>query len=161
LHCLLKRDFAAFYSTTKLTHQLLYLPDTPREYVEQLAKRIGPESFAAAAAMLWPLTGRRIFECPLLVIGGAQDKVLPVRYLRRTAKALGANLVVLKNAAHSCISDIGWERAAAACLEWLASSGLAPAAGDASAIATPAANVVQTCAQSGRAVSASASSTSR
>jgi pimeloyl-ACP methyl ester carboxylesterase len=119
LRCLAKRDFAQFYRTVEETHDMLYLPTTPRADVERWARRIGPESFRAAAEMLWPLRGPRSFRCPVLVIGGVEDRVVPVTHLAKTAEALGATLIVLENAAHALILDHGWEAAAHCIAEWL------------------------------------------
>jgi pimeloyl-ACP methyl ester carboxylesterase len=127
LRCLVKRDFAQFYRTVGETHDMLYLATTPRAQVETFARRVGPESFRAAAEMLWPLTGRRSFDCPLLVIGGAEDRVVPVKHLAKTADALGATLIVLENAAHAVMVDHGWEEAARRIAEWLDRCGLGSA----------------------------------
>ena len=128
LRCLAKRDFAAFYSTIEETHEMLYLPTTPRAHVENCARRIGPESFRAAAEMLWPLSGRRSFDCPVLVIGGANDRVVPVKHLATTAEAFAATLIVLENAAHALILDHGWEEAARRIAQWLERCGVAASA---------------------------------
>jgi pimeloyl-ACP methyl ester carboxylesterase len=119
LRSLLKRDFAQFYRSPELVHDLLFLPTTPRPLVEECAKRIGPESFRAALEMLLPLRGSRSFGCPVLLIAAGRDRIVPVRHVRRTAAAFGAALAVFENAAHNAILDIGWEDVAARIAGWL------------------------------------------
>jgi hypothetical protein len=72
--------------------------------------------------MLLPLAGTRSFGCPVLVIGGAKDKSVPLAHVRKTAAALSATLAVLDDAAHDLILDIGWENAAARARNWLENS---------------------------------------
>ena len=119
LRCFAKRDFAAFYATPELTRELLFLPTTPAALVEECSKRIGPESFRAALEMLLPLSGRKHFECTVLVIGGAKDKVVPVTHLQKTAEALGAECQLIEGAAHELMLDDGWEDAAERIRAWL------------------------------------------
>ena len=119
LRCLWKRDFAQFYSSPELVHDLLFLRTTPRSHVAECAAQIGPESFRAACEMLLPWRGPRAFDCPVLVVGGAQDKIVPPRHVAKTAEALGAKLEILDPAAHNLIIDLRWEAAAERIAVWL------------------------------------------
>ena len=127
LRCLAKRDFTQFYHSPKITHELLFRSTTPRAEVERWHPRMGGESFRAGAAMLWPLGGRRSFDCPVLVVGGTKDKVVPLRSTRRTADALGATMLTIENAAHELMLDRGWEEVAAKVAGWLNANGVGPA----------------------------------
>ena len=120
LRCLLKRDFAAFFHTPTLTHELLFRASTPRSEVVQVHRKIGGESFRAAAEMLPPLRGSRSFGCPVLVVNGTADKVVPHRYAEKTADALGATMISIDGAAHELMLDRGWEDVARRVRDWLA-----------------------------------------
>jgi non-heme chloroperoxidase len=126
LRCLWKRDFGAFFHSPELTHDLLFRATTPRIEVEEVHRRIGPESFLAAAEMLPPFRGRRSFDCPVLVVGGTQDKVVPLRYIRHTAYALGATLVTIEGAAHELMLDRDWRAVADEIAGWLRGNDFAP-----------------------------------
>ena len=127
LRCLLKRDFAAFYHSPALTHELLFRSSTPREEVEAVHRRIGGESFRAATEMLFPLRGRRSLNCPVLVVSGTKDKVVPLRHAMKTADALGATMNTVAGAAHELMLDRDCEMVAATIAEWLHANGLEPA----------------------------------
>jgi pimeloyl-ACP methyl ester carboxylesterase len=126
LRCLWKRDFAAFYHSPGLTHALLFRRATSRAEVETLHRRIGRESFRAATEMLLPLRGRRSFDCPLLVLSGTADKVVPIRYAKKTADALGATMIAIEDGAHELMLDWGWADVAHRIAEWLMTNGLCP-----------------------------------
>lgn len=123
LRCLLELDFAQFYSSPRLVHELLFLRTTPRAEVERYAGLIERESFRAACEMLLPWRDGRAFDCPVLVVGGTHDKIVPPRHVVKTAKAMGAALELLDPAAHDLILDRGWEAAAERIAQWLGARG--------------------------------------
>lgn len=124
LRALARRDFAALYDSPQLTHELPFRASTPRAYVDRYTPRIGPESFRAALEMLLPLRGRRSFDCPLLVVGGTEDRIVPLAHVSRTASVFGATMVVVENAAHELMLDIGWEAVADRIKSWIEEHGL-------------------------------------
>ena len=150
---LMRRDFAALYDSPQLVHELLFLSTTPRAHVEKYALHIGPESFRAALEMLLPLRGRRSFDCPVLVVGGTEDRIVPLRHAVKTANALGATMAVMEDAAHELMLDLGWERVADRIRDWL--ERIACACVNDAAQSSPRAGV--THALPGRTASASAS----
>ncbi len=76
---------------------------------------------------LWILDRNRVTEvdassitCPLLVIGGAQDRIMPVSVVRKTArKYRDATYWEYADHAHKVIMEPGWEKIAADIADWL------------------------------------------
>ena len=127
LRCLVKLDFAQFFHSPQITHELLFRSTTPRAEVARWHPKISNESFRAAAALLWPLRGRRSFDCPMLLVGGTDDKVVPHRFHKKTAAALDADLLTIEGGTHELMLDRGWDEIAARIIEWLAANRLATA----------------------------------
>jgi pimeloyl-ACP methyl ester carboxylesterase len=61
---------------------------------------------------------------PVVVLGGAADRFIPVDEVWRTAAYFGTRPVILPDVAHTLMLDTRWEKAAEALLAWL--RGLAP-----------------------------------
>ena len=62
---------------------------------------------------------RRI-RCPVLVVGGTQDRFVPVYVARRLAAKYSAQYLEFADHAHFIVWEPGWERPASAIAEWLA-----------------------------------------
>lgn len=68
-------------------------------------------------------------RCPLLVVAGAEDRVIPVRTARGLARRFGADFEVASGHAHWLPGEPGWEALADGVAGWLARKGIAqPAA---------------------------------
>ena len=64
---------------------------------------------------------REKVKAPVLAIAGEKDLIHPPSTVRQTAERLGGKALVMPGMSHWLLSEPGWEKAAAACLDWLAS----------------------------------------
>lgn len=102
----------------------------PPEEQRATYARFVPESGRAAAEIgLWPLDPHRASRvdpakvtCPLLVLGGSEDRITPVTVVRKVASRYGARAEFreLPNHAHWLMAEPGWEEVASCVVEWLA-----------------------------------------
>ena len=58
-------------------------------------------------------------KCPMLVIGGRQDRIVSEKLVRVTAERYGAELVMLDDHAHWLLEEPNWEKIAERIGEWL------------------------------------------
>lgn len=58
---------------------------------------------------------------PVLALAGEKDLIHPPATVRQTAERLGGKARVMPGMSHWLLSEPGWETAATACLDWLAS----------------------------------------
>jgi pimeloyl-ACP methyl ester carboxylesterase len=104
--------------------------------------RMDPEAGKAVAAQMVAESGRALFEtlnwwldpfmttqvdaarirAPVLAISGGADLIHPPSTVRQTAKRLNAEVQVFDGMSHWLIGEPGWDKVAAACLEWLAAA---------------------------------------
>ena len=63
--------------------------------------------------------GKPDFPCDVIVMGGAEDKVVDVEGLQETADYYGVTPVVLPDTAHDLMLDTRWEVAAQRLDQWL------------------------------------------
>ena len=67
-------------------------------------------------------------KAPVLALVGERDRIHPPTTVVQTAERLGAAFNVLPEMSHWLVAEPGWEKAADACLQWLAAEGaLSPA----------------------------------
>ena len=88
--------------------------------------RMGPESTRAMFDMYsgdMPDPGRRA-ACPILVVGAAEDALIPDTFVRATARSFDAPHRVFDGIGHLMMLDAGWEEVAEHLDEWLERSGL-------------------------------------
>jgi pimeloyl-ACP methyl ester carboxylesterase len=65
-------------------------------------------------------------RAPVLAIAGERDLIHPPSTVRQTAARLGGTMQVMPGMSHWLVGEPGWDKVAAACLDWM--SGLAKAA---------------------------------
>jgi len=83
--------------------------------------RMGPESTRAMFDMYsgeMPDPGRRA-ACPILVVGAAEDALIPDTFVRATARSFDAPHRVFDGIGHLMMLDAGWEEVAEHLDEWL------------------------------------------
>jgi pimeloyl-ACP methyl ester carboxylesterase len=114
----------------------------PRQAAYGLFHRLPPDEQGRRIAGMTEDSGRVLFEialpaldrrgaarvevervgCPLLIVAGAEDRIIPRASSRRLASRYGgrARYVELPNHAHWLMGEPGWQNTAAICAEWLA-----------------------------------------
>ena len=96
---------------------------------QRIFARCGPEAGRALFEMIfWMFDVRRAsyvnavnVECPLLVVGAAEDLVISAATVRKTAEKYQhvSTYLEFEGFGHMLLLEPGWEQIAAACLEWI------------------------------------------
>ena len=58
-------------------------------------------------------------RAPVLVGSGGRDLISPPSTVRQTAARLGADILIFEGMSHWLIGELGWEKVAQSCLDWL------------------------------------------
>lgn len=88
--------------------------------------RMGPESTRA----MFDMYGGDLPDptqtsaCPMLVLGAAEDELIPSAFVRATARSYGAPLQVLDGIGHVMMLDAAWEAVADCILAWVQKNGI-------------------------------------
>lgn len=84
--------------------------------------RLQSESLRALAEAQWPrpVASAQLLGVPALVLGAAEDPLVPPDSLLRTAWLHGAEQVTMDQLGHAMMLDAGWRRVAEAMLRFLA-----------------------------------------
>jgi pimeloyl-ACP methyl ester carboxylesterase len=120
---LLTLDVRVVYGTPALTHKMLFSADMGKAKVEEYAGRLGKESFRAALDMMFCLPRPKRVASPLLVVGAANDAVVPPRAIEKTGRAYRAEFKIFPDMAHDMMLEDGWEDVAAYIVGWLKAKG--------------------------------------
>lgn len=102
--------------------ELFYSPAIDEESVRQYSEAIGNESYRAFLDMLilaLPRPSKIRGKVPMLVLGGAEDRIFPPDAVRATAAAYGTSAQIFDSMAHNLMLEVGWERVAGAIGDWL------------------------------------------
>ena len=104
----------------------LFAPGLREDRARRYLARMGQES---TRAMLDMYGGdlpdpRRIARCPMLVMGAAEDALIPAAFVRATARSYGAEPHILDGIGHLMMLDAAWEAAAGCLLDWMRRNGL-------------------------------------
>lgn len=100
--------------------------DVPDDVAARYVARMTGESAAAVMDMLGGnlVDTRLVGPIPLLMLGGAEDRLIPPAYVRAAARRFGVEAAILPGIAHGLMLGRGWETVAARIRDWL--TGLAP-----------------------------------
>lgn len=112
-------------ATPELARSAFFADDLPEADSDRYWSLLQDESYLAYIDMLLlrrPHPGR--VTTPVLVIGGAADRLFSNREMERTARAYGGRAVIVPDAAHDLMLDPRWRRIAEAMLSWLEARGL-------------------------------------
>jgi len=108
------------------TRSMFYSADVPEADVVEYSAALGNESYRAFLDMLVlrlprrKRIRRRIADgLPVLVLGGAEDRIFGPDDVRSTAAAYGVEAVSFPGMAHNLMLDVGWEDVAARIADWL------------------------------------------
>lgn len=105
------------------TRELFYSATIDEESVRRYAAALGNESYRAFLDMLvlrLPRKAKIRGKVPMLVLGGAEDRIFPPTDVRATAAAYGTTAQIFDGMAHNLMLEVGWERVAGAIEDWLA-----------------------------------------
>jgi pimeloyl-ACP methyl ester carboxylesterase len=105
--------------TPSLARSLFFADDMSDDEVAALWSRLGDEAFRAYLDMLLRRAKPTQVLTPVLVVAAGRDRIMSVAEQRATARAYGAEAVVIEGAAHDLMLDPLWEEAARSILEWL------------------------------------------
>jgi alpha-beta hydrolase superfamily lysophospholipase len=121
---LLTLDVRIVYGTPLLAHKMLFSAGLEKAKVERYAARLGHESFRAALDMMFYLPRPKRVTTPLLVLGAANDAVVPTRAIEKTGRAYQADCKIFPRMAHDMMLEDGWEDVAEYIAGWLKAKGL-------------------------------------
>jgi pimeloyl-ACP methyl ester carboxylesterase len=108
-----------------IARECLFSADMPDELVEKYQKQMQDESFRAYLDELGlNLVRPQRVKTPLLVLGAANDVVIPTRTVEATAHIYGTRAKFFPNMAHDAMLETGWEQIAEMILNWLDERGL-------------------------------------
>ena len=100
----------------------LFHQPMPPEALLRLAMRAQPESHRAIWDMTWfdlPCVSRA-HRPPMLVLGAAEDQIIPPSQVEATAKAWGVDAHIFPNVGHGLMMETDWQAPATYIADWLA-----------------------------------------
>jgi non-heme chloroperoxidase len=95
----------------------------PPEERERLQKLMVPESGRMLLDLVLGGLAVGRLPCPLLMLGAAQDRVIPTAMVRRIARKYAADYREYAEFGHNIIVEFGWERVAGDIMDWLEANG--------------------------------------
>lgn len=119
------RSLYPFVETSALARESLFSESAPEAEVERYSRLLQDESYPAFLDMLvfdLPKPGK--VTTPILVLGGAGDRLFSPGEVEATARAYGAEAFVLPDIAHDMMLEREWEVPATKILSWLTGRGL-------------------------------------
>lgn len=106
--------------TPQLAHNAFFSADLPAEKVEKYFKGIQQESFAGVFDVnLFYLPRPKRVKTPMLVLGGATDKVFTVREVEGTGRAYNTTAEIFPYTAHDMMLEVNWKAVADRIIAWL------------------------------------------
>jgi len=107
-------------ASSDMVREEAYSEDLPEKQFLAYWARMQDESFAAYLDMMafnLPKPGK--VKTPLLVLGGARDKMFMPGEVEATARAYGVNHEIIPDLAHAAMLDPRWQSVAERILAWL------------------------------------------
>jgi pimeloyl-ACP methyl ester carboxylesterase len=120
----LKLDVRTVYGTPALVREMLFSADIENAKLERYAGLVSKESFRAFLEMMFYLPKPRKVKSPMLVLGAANDTIVPPRAVRSTGRAYQSTAKIFPGMAHDMMLEDGWEEVAAYIRLWLEAKGL-------------------------------------
>lgn len=112
LHALFTFSFKPVFNTYPKAKRLMFANHFPDDELQPIVARMQDESFRAYLdMMLLNFPSTKSTGVPLLMIGGENDFLVRPSSLKKNAKQLDAELVLMKGA-HNINMEKGWERVA-------------------------------------------------
>ena len=119
------QSFGQSWGSPSVMHETLFSSLLPTDRALRYLARMGPES---TRAMLDMYGGdlpeqRKMGACPMLVMGAAEDALIPSAFVRATARSYGAPPQILDGIGHLMMLDLAWRTAADCLLDWMRQNG--------------------------------------
>lgn len=104
------------------TREMFFSSQIDEDSVRRYSAALGNESYRAFLDMLilkLPRKSKIRGKAPMLVLGGAEDRVFSPADVRATAAAYGTTAQMFDGMAHNLMLEVGWERVAGTIATWL------------------------------------------
>lgn len=113
------------YATPQTMRVALFSETMPATLAKAYFSRMGNESRRATLDMfgLGVIDPARVPRMPMLVLGAAQDILIPPAFVRATARSYGTEAEIFPDMAHGMMLERGWEAVARRIHDWLAAEG--------------------------------------
>ena len=114
------------WGSVETMRRALLPDDVPAAVAAPYLARMNGESLTAMMDMSGGdlVDIRRVGPVPLLLLGGAEDRLIPPAYIRSAARAYGVEADILPGIAHGMMLGPGWETVARRLHDWLIGLGL-------------------------------------
>jgi pimeloyl-ACP methyl ester carboxylesterase len=109
------------FSTRERARRFLFSREASDADIDRYVARLGRESFRAMLGMAFNLPRvRKIRQraCPMLVLGGGADTLVPPSEVEGTARAYGAPCTIFPGMGHDLMLEPHWQRVAERMREW-------------------------------------------
>lgn len=118
-------EFGSLFANASRMHETLFAGNVPEAVVRRYAGRLTEESHRAWLDMSgYNLPSpARMRDVPVLVIGGAEDTIIPPAFVKSAARLVGARAEILPDLGHALMLEPGWERVAERIADWLVEHG--------------------------------------
>lgn len=103
---------------------LFFREGDDRPEVAAWVARLQDESYPAYLSMMVAPPRPKAVRDPMFVIAGGADAIFSVAEEEKTARAYGAEFLLIDDAAHDLMLDPAWERVAEAIASWLGDRGI-------------------------------------
>ena len=120
----LTMDVRRVFGTPTLVREMLFSAGMEKARVEKYAARVGQESFRAFLEMMFYLPRPRGVKSQVLVLGAANDAIVPTKAIEKTGRAYRATVKIFPDMAHDMMLEDKWEEVAAYIRQWLHAKGL-------------------------------------
>lgn len=118
----------ALINTVERAHAVFFSSGMPRDQVERHFARIQEDSFRAYLDfLLFALADTRRIRArgtPMLILGGADDRIFPSAELEALGRLYAAVVTILPDTAHDIMLEASWQTAADRIIDWLGEKGI-------------------------------------
>ena len=107
-------------ATPELARDAFFSKTMPSEQLERYFPKLQDESYRAFLDLLvnLPRTSK-VAKVPLLVLGGADDKIFTQNEVRATARTYKTDFEIFPNTAHDMMLEADWQEVADRIIDWL------------------------------------------
>lgn len=121
LKCIFTLNLRHTVSAIERTRKFFFSPHLEKEKVEEYHGKLGGEAFRIMLDILFlnRIKTKKI-NCPLLILGGGKDIIIPPGDVEKTAKIYGgAEKDILPGIAHDIMLEPEWQKAADRIIKWI------------------------------------------
>lgn len=107
-------------ATPELARDAFFSKTMPVEQVARYFPQVQDESYRAFLDLLFNLPRtKRMSKVPMLVLGGADDKVFTQKEVRATARAYKADFEIFPSTTHDMMLEADWQKVADRIITWV------------------------------------------